>query len=180
MQSLYIDDKRFELFLSSETIAQRINETGKQIAEEYRDLQPVFLCVLNGAFIFAADLLRQVNIQAEVSFIKLSSYNGLQSTGNVKTLIGINGSLQGRHVILVEDIVDTGKTLHDLLPQLAEHNPASVKIACLLSKPTARTHEAPTDYTCFEIPDKFVIGYGLDCDGKGRNLPDIYVLADNQ
>lgn len=178
MQSVYIDDKKFELFLDSAAIAQQISETGKQIAKEYGDKNPVFLCVLNGAYVFAADLLRQVDIPAEVSFIKLSSYAGTRSTGSVKTMLGINGDLHGRHVILVEDIIDTGKTIHDLLPRVMEHRPASVKIACLLSKPAARTHAVDIDYTCFEIPDKFVIGFGLDCDGLGRNLPGIYALAD--
>lgn len=178
MRSVYIEDKRFELFIDSVTIAQRINETGKSIAEEYRTKKPVFLCVLNGAYVFAADLLRQIDIPAEVSFIKLSSYEGTSSTGNVQTLIGLNGELRGRHVVVIEDIIDTGKTIHDLLPRIQEKSPASVKLVSLLSKPEARTHEVTIDYTCFEIPDRFVIGYGLDCNGLGRNLPDIYALAD--
>ncbi len=178
MRSVYIEDKRFELFIDSATIAQRINETGKSIAEEYRTKNPVFLCVLNGAYVFAADLLRQINIPAEVSFVKLSSYEGISSTGNVQTLIGLNGDLKDRHVVVIEDIIDTGKTIQDLLPRIQEKSPASVKLVSLLSKPEARTHEVTIDYTCFEIPDRFVIGYGLDCNGLGRNLPDIYTLTD--
>lgn len=178
MRSINIDDKKFELFIDSAAIAQKINETGKLIAEEYRDKNPVFLCVLNGAYVFAADLLRKTDIPAEVSFIKLSSYNGTHSTGQVQTLIGLNGDLRGRNVVVIEDIIDTGKTIHDLLPLIAAKAPASVKLACLLSKPEARTHEVSIDYTCFEIADKFVIGYGLDYNGLGRNLPDIYTLAE--
>ena len=178
MLSVTIDDKRFELFISSATIAQKISETGKLIAEEYRGKDPVFLCVLNGAYVFAADLLRQVDVPGEVCFIKLSSYDGMRSTGEVQTLIGLNVDLQDRHVVVIEDIIDTGKTIHELLPLIAEKAPATVKLASLLSKPEARTHEVNIDYNCFEIPDKFVIGYGLDCNGLGRNLPDIYSLAE--
>lgn len=179
MHEVTIDDKRFELFIDSANIAQKISETGKLIAEEYRGNNPVFLCVLNGAYVFAADLLRQIDIPAEVSFIKLSSYEGTSSTGNVQTLIGLNGELRNRHVVLIEDIIDTGKTIHDLLPRIKEKSPASVKLVSLLSKPDARTHEVTIDFTCFEIPDKFVIGYGLDYNGWGRTLPDIYTLAED-
>ncbi|MBW7913388.1 MAG: hypoxanthine phosphoribosyltransferase [Taibaiella sp.] len=179
MHQVTIDDKRFELFIDSATIAQKISETGKLIAEEYRGKNPVFLCVLNGAYVFAADLLRQIDITAEVSFIKLRSYAGTTSTGEVKTLIGLNGELKDRHIIVLEDIIDTGKTIHELLPLIKQQSPASVALVCLLSKPEARTHEVTIDYTCFEIPDKFVIGYGLDCNGLGRNLPDIYAQPDD-
>lgn len=178
MQSVVIDNKRFELFISSAAIAQKIRETGKLIAEEYGSKNPVFLCVLNGAYVFAADLLRQVDVPGEVCFIKLSSYEDMRSTGEVQTVIGLNADLQGRHVVVIEDIIDTGKTIYELLPRLTDMEPASVKLACLLSKPEARTHEVNIDYNCFEIPDKFVIGYGLDCNGLGRNLPDIYALAE--
>lgn len=179
MHEVTIDDKRFELFIDAATIAQKVNETGKLITEEYRGKNPVFLCVLNGAYVFAADLLRQIDIPAEVSFIKLSSYEGTNSTGEVKTLIGLNGELRDRHVVVIEDIIDTGKTIHDLLPRIQEKSPASVKLVSLLSKPEARIHEVTIDYTCFEIHDKFVIGYGLDCNGLGRTLPDIYALAED-
>lgn len=179
MHEVTIDDKRFELFIDAATIAQKVNETGKLIAKEYRGKNPVFLCVLNGAYVFAADLLRQIDIPAEVSFVKLSSYEGTGSTGHVQTLIGLNGELKDRHVVVLEDIIDTGRTIHELLPRIKEKSPASVKLVSLLSKPEARTHEVTIDYTCFEIPDRFVIGYGLDCNGMGRNLPGIYVLAED-
>lgn len=178
MNRVSVGDKEFELFIDSGRILQKVKEIAENITKEYRDKNPVFLCVLNGAFMFAADLLRNVNIPVEVSFIKFSSYEGTQSTGNVKSIIGINGNLQGRHIIVVEDIIDTGKTIHDLLPQVHEHAPASVTLASLLSKPSARTHDVVIDYTCFEIPDRFVVGYGLDYNEQGRNLPHIYALAD--
>lgn len=178
MQSVTIDDKRFDLFISNAAIAEKISETGKLIAEEYRDKNPVFLCVLNGAYVFAADLLRQVDVPGEVCFIKLSSYEGMRSTGEVQTLIGLKIDLHSRHVVVIEDIIDTGKTIHELLPLITEKTPASVKLVCLLSKPEARTHEVKIDYNCFEIPDKFVMGYGLDYNGLGRNLPEIYALAE--
>jgi len=178
MNRVRVGDKYFELFIDSEQIQQKVAETAENITKEYRDKNPVFLCVLNGAFMFAADLLRNINIPAEVSFIKFSSYNGTQSTGKVSSLIGINGNLQGRHIVLIEDIIDTGKTIHEILPQVLEHAPASVRLASLLSKPSARTHDVRIDYTCFEIPDKFVVGYGLDYNEQGRNLQHIYALAD--
>lgn len=178
MNSVKVGDKYFELFIDNQQIQQKIAEIAKSIEEEYRHKNPVFLCVLNGAFMFAADLMRIVQIPAEVSFIKLSSYTGMQSTGDVKTLIGLNNSISGRHVILVEDIIDTGKTIHELLPLVQAKEPASVRLASILSKPDARTHDVQIDYTGFEIPDKFVVGYGLDYNQLGRNLPHIYALAE--
>lgn len=178
MNSVKVGDKYFELFIDNQEIQQKIAEIAKSIEEEYRHKKPVFLCVLNGAFMFAADLMRLIQIPAEVSFIKLSSYTGMQSTGDVKTLIGLNNGISGRHVILVEDIIDTGKTIHELLPLVHAKGPASVKLASILSKPDARTHDVQIDFTGFEIPDKFVVGYGLDYNQLGRNLPDIYALAD--
>lgn len=178
MNRVKVADKYFELFIDNQQIQQKIAEIAKTIEEEYRDKNPVFLCVLNGAFMFAADLMRIVQIPSEVSFIKLSSYSGMQSTGDVKTLIGLNNSISDRHVILVEDIIDTGKTIHELLPLLHAKQPASVRLASILSKPDARTHDVHIDYTGFEIADKFVVGYGLDYNQFGRNLPHIYALAE--
>lgn len=179
MNSVQVGDKHFGLLIHNTQIQEKITAIAEEITKEYRDKNPVFLCVLNGAFMFAADLLRHVNIPAEVSFIKLSSYAGTQSTGQVATLLGLNKDIKDRHVILVEDIIDTGKTLHELLPVVAGYQPSSVKLASILSKPDARTHQVHIDYTGFEIPDKFVVGYGLDYNGYGRNLPHIYALAGN-
>lgn len=178
MNIVPVADKHFELFIDNNRIQQQVAIIAEEIAKEYRDKNPVFLCVLNGAFMFAADLFRHMNVHAEVSFIKLSSYSGTQSTGNVKTVIGLNTELKGKHVIVIEDIIDTGKTIHELLPLIESQQPASIKLAAILSKPEARQYDIVIDYTGFEIPDKFVVGYGLDYNGYGRNLPDIYQLAE--
>ena len=139
--------------------------------------KPLFIAILNGAFIFAADLFKQINIEAEISFIKLASYKGIKSTGKVITAIGLDVDLHRRDVIIVEDIVDTGKTLFQFLPQLQHQHPASLKIASLLHKPDALLHPIKIDYLGFTIPNKFVIGYGLDYDGLGRNIKEIYQLV---
>ncbi|MCB0697217.1 MAG: hypoxanthine phosphoribosyltransferase, partial [Chitinophagaceae bacterium] len=148
-----------------------------QIEQDYTNKNPLFICLLNGAFIFSADLFRQINIPAEIAFIRVSSYAGTQSTGNVTIQHNLEAGIEHRHIILVEDIIDTGRTLHELIPHITSAGPASVKLVSLLSKPSARTHHVHIDYTGFEIPDKFVVGYGMDYDEQGRNLPDIYVLT---
>lgn len=165
-------------FLSEGLIAERIAELGAQINAEYADKNPLLIAVLNGSFIFAADLFRQLSIPASISFVKLASYKGTTSTGNVVTAIGLEENLNGRNVIIVEDIIDTGKTLSAFLPEIMQRGPASVKIATFLSKPDARTHPVKPDYCGFEIENKFVVGYGLDHDGQGRNLPALYILED--
>jgi hypoxanthine phosphoribosyltransferase len=164
----------FEPYLSEAAIRLRIAELGKQISTDYLEQPPLFIAVLNGAFIFAADLLRACPIDCEITFIRLSSYEGTRSSGQVKSIVGLKEEIKGRDVIIVEDIVDTGKTMTELLAQLEEKQPASIKIATLLDKKEARTHEVDIHYTGFEIPNKFVVGYGLDYDGLGRNLPEIY------
>lgn len=173
-----IHGKVFELYLHRDKIWKRVEEIGNQLEEDYKGKNPIFIGVLNGAFIFAADIFRVIDIPAEVSFIKLSSYEGTESTGKVLTVIGLSDSIKDRHVVIVEDIIDTGKTLSELLPIINEKQPASVKVASFLSKPDARTHDVPIDYKGFDIPDKFVVGYGLDFDGIGRNLTHIYSLAE--
>lgn len=180
MDMVSVGDKDFHLFIDSNRIQQKVAEIAIEIAKEYRDKNPLFLCVLNGAFIFAADLFRHIDYPAEISFIKLGSYNGMQSTGAVKTLMGLNQDINGRHLVVIEDIIDTGKTMFELLPVLAQQQPATVKLASILCKPEARTHDVCVDYTGFEIPDKFVVGYGLDYNGHGRNLPHIYMLAEQR
>ncbi len=170
-------DKTFEPYISAERIAQRIAELGAQINEDYAGKKLLIIAVLNGSFIFAADLFRALTIEAEISFIKLASYKGTTSTGNVVTAIGMEEKLSDRHVIILEDIIDTGKTLHSFLPDVRERNPASLKIATFLSKPEALQHDVKADYIGFEIPNNFVLGYGLDYDGLGRNLPELYTLV---
>lgn len=176
MSSIQVHDKVFVPFLDAKTIAAKIKWIAGQIDRDYAGKRPLFLAVLNGSFLFAADLFRQLSIDAEISFIKLASYKGTSSTGNVITAIGLEASLAERHVILLEDIIDTGKTLHEFLPTLQQQQPASLKIAALLTKPDALKFPIHPDYLGFEIPDKFVVGYGLDYDGLGRNIPEIYQL----
>ena len=178
MSIIRVHDKQFQPFLKKDKIEARIKELAAQIDKDYEGKKPLFLAVLNGSFIFAADLFRHLKIEAEISFIKLASYKGTTSTGNVVTAIGLEESLHNRHVILTEDIIDTGKTLHAFLPEIMNRQPASLKIASFLSKPDALKHDVHADYLGFEIPNKFVLGYGLDYDGLGRNLPELYELVE--
>lgn len=173
-----IFDKVFVPFISQANIAARVAELAQQINKDYAGKKPLVIGVLNGSFVFAADLFRQLTIEAEISFIKLASYKGTTSTGNVITAIGLDNNLDDRHIIIVEDIIDTGKTLYSFLPEMYSRHIASLKIATLLSKPDALQYDVKADYIAFEIENKFVLGYGLDYDGLGRNLPELYVLKD--
>lgn len=177
MPKIRVHDKEFVPYLSAEEIEVQVQRVADEINKDYKGKRPLFVAILNGAFIFAADLLKKVNVEAEICFIKLASYKGIKSTGKVITAIGLDAELYGRDVIIVEDIVDTGKTLSQFLPQLEHHHPASLKIASLLHKPDACVHPIQIDYLGFTIPDKFVLGYGLDYDGLGRNTKDIYQLV---
>lgn len=168
--------KTFVPFLSEQEIQTQIASIAQQINKDYAGKKPLFLSILNGAFMFSADLFKQINIETEICFIKLASYKGTQSTGHVITSIGLDSNVTERHVIVLEDIIDTGKTLHSFLPQIHSQQPASVKIAALLHKPEATIHDVSVDYCCFKIPNKFVLGYGLDFDGYGRNINEIYQL----
>ena len=176
MAEIVVHDKTFVPFISKEKIMARIEAIAAMINEEYAGKRPLMIGILNGSFIFAADLFRALTIDAEISFIKLASYRGTSSTGNVVTAIGLEEDLHGRHVIIVEDIIDTGKTMSAFLPEIRHRQPLSVKIATFLTKPSALKFDVRADYTAFEIEDKFVVGYGLDYDGFGRNFPDLYVL----
>ncbi len=176
MSTIKVLDKEFEPYLSEQLIQEKITSLAQQLNEEYAGKKPIFLSILNGSFLFTADLFRQINIEAEVCFIKLASYKGTKSSGNVITAIGLDANVNGRDVIILEDIIDTGKTLHHFLPQLASSNPSSIKIAVLLNKTEALAYPVKVDYACFDIPNKFVVGYGLDYDGLGRNTRAIYQL----
>ena len=176
MKEVVVQDKIFIPFISKETIKERIAAIAGQINSEYAGKRPLMLGILNGSFIFAADLFRVLTVDAEISFIKLASYKGTSSTGHVVTAIGMEEDLHGRHIIIVEDIIDTGKTLSSFLPEIHHRNPASVKIATFLSKPEALKYDIKADFNAFNIENKFVVGYGLDYDGLGRNLPDLYIL----
>jgi hypoxanthine phosphoribosyltransferase len=177
MSVIKVHDKSFEIYLSEETIQQRIKELATAINRDYTGRRPLFIAILNGSFMFASDLFKQLDIEAELCFIKLASYKGMKSSGNVVTSIGLEDDLFGKEVIIVEDIVDTGKTLHNFLPKLMHQQPKSLKIATLLHKKEATAYPLSLDYVGFEIPDKFVVGFGLDYDGLGRNLKEIYQLV---
>lgn len=176
MSTIQVLDKTFVPYLEEAVIQTKISELAAQLNKDYAGKRPLFLSILNGSFLFTADLFKQITIEAEVSFIKLASYKGTSSTGNVITAIGLDTKVKDRHIIILEDIIDTGKTLHHYLPQLDSMQPASVKIAVLLDKKEALQYPVNIDYSCFEIPNKFVVGYGLDYDGLGRNSKDIYQL----
>ena len=151
----------------------------QDIKRDYANKNPLFLCVLNGSFIFAADLFRACGLHdAEITFIRFKSYDGMSSTGNVKEIMGLSEDITGRHVLIVEDIIDSGITAAQLRKELAKQNPASVKMVSLLFKPESLTVGNAPEYVGFEIPPKFILGYGLDLDGLARNLPDIYVLKE--
>jgi len=176
-KTIDLHDLTFEPFIESPEIARRVEEMGHQISEKYTGQRPLFLSVLNGAFVFAADLLRACDLECELAFVRLASYEGTGSSGNVKTVLGLDIPIKGRPVIVVEDIVDSGRTLHHFMAYLQKMKPASIALATLLHKPSALKFPVKIDYLGFEIPDKFVVGYGLDYDGLGRNLKDIYQLA---
>ena len=177
MSTLKVHDKEFIPYITSKEIEEQVARVAGEINKDYQGKKPLFIAILNGAFIFAADLFKQINVEAEICFIKLASYKGVKSTGKVITAIGLDAELFNRDVIIVEDIVDTGKTLSQFLPQLEHQHPASLKVASLLHKPSATVHSIKIDYLGFTIPDKFVLGYGLDYDGLGRNIKEIYQLV---
>ena len=178
MSRVRIHDKVFEPFLSKSQISEKIKEISIQLNRDYEGKRPLFIAILNGSFMFAADLFKELRIDAEICFIKLASYKGTKSSGQVITAIGLDIDIFDREVLILEDIVDTGKTLNQFLPQLKHQQPASLKIVALLHKPEAKAYPVEVDYLGFTIPNKFVVGYGLDYNGLGRNIDSIYVLID--
>lgn len=179
MRKVKIADKEFKLFISATEIYRNISRMGREINHDLGDKEVVFIGVLNGSFMFAAELYKHIDFMSKITFLKLASYHGTQSTGTVKRLIGINESLENKVIIILEDIVDTGNTLEDLMHQLAEYNPSSIKVATLLFKKEAYTKSIPIDYIGLEIPNAFIVGFGLDYNGFGRNLEDIYQVVSN-
>lgn len=178
MGRVTIKDKTFETFIPEEEILRRVKAVADRINVDMAGKNPLFLAVLNGAFVFAADLLRMITIPCEISFVKLASYEGTTSTGKVKEVIGINENLAGRTVVIVEDIVDTGLTMKQMVESLGTRQPESVHICTLLLKPDKLKVDLDIEYVAMEVPNEFILGYGLDYDQQGRQLRDIYTLVE--
>ncbi len=177
MQTIRVKDKTFAVSIPEAQILAQVDRVADEINRDYAGREPVFLAVLNGSFIFAADLLRRIALPCEISFVKLASYQGVQSSGEIREMIGLNTDITGRPVIVVEDIVDTGLTMAYMLETLRHHNPASIDVCTLLLKPDKLQVELDVRYCAMHIPNDFIVGYGLDYDGFGRNVRDIYTLV---
>ena len=177
MPNIQIKDKEFALSIPEEEILKAVKEVGLAINRDLEGTNPLFICVLNGAFMFAGDLMKTINIPCEMTFIKLSSYDGLYTSGTVKEIIGLNESVVGRNVVVVEDIVDTGITMERILSSLKAKGASDIHIATFLQKPDALQKDIKIDYVAMKIPNDFIVGYGLDYDGYGRNLKDIYTVV---
>ncbi len=176
MKETVVLDKKFREMIVGDVISKRIDELADAINRDYKDKEVFFLGILNGAFLFAAELFKRIDIKAQISFIKLASYEGTKTSGSVKELIGWNEAINHKNVIIIEDIVDTGNTLERIVDELNIRKVAGFKVATLLFKPASYKKKIPIDYIGFEIPNDFVIGFGLDYDGYGRNLPSVYTL----
>jgi len=176
MEEVKVLDKNFRIYIPNEKLQERITELAARINDDMKGKEVVFFGILNGVFLFAADLFRRIEFPAQISFLKLASYDGMSSTGKIKELIGWNEDVTGKTIIVIEDIIDTGITIERIVGELALRKAKEVKIVTLLLKPDAYTKQIPIDYVGFEIPNDFVVGYGLDYDGYGRNLDSIYTL----
>ena len=176
MNIVQLKDKKFKISISSDKIQGRIEELSKKVEEDMRDKNPLFIVILNGAFLFASDLIKKIKINCEVTFVRVASYDGTESTGKIRNLLGLHENVKDRNVVIIEDIVDRGETMQFLLEEIRKFHPAEVKVATLLFKPQALKYSIDLHYVGFEVPNDFLVGYGLDYDGLGRNLNDIYVL----
>ena len=179
MSRVKIKDKTFETSMTEAEIKQRVKELAQQMSRDLEGKNPLFLAVLNGAFIFAADLMREMTIPCEISFVKLASYQGTTSTGTIHEVIGINEDLTGRTVVILEDIVESGLTIKRMLEQIGTRNPASVQVCTLFFKPERLKEDLKLDYVAFSIPNDFILGYGLDYDQQARYLKDLYTLVND-
>jgi hypoxanthine phosphoribosyltransferase len=177
MSTIRVHDKEFAPSIPAEEIMQQVRRVAEEINKDYEGQQPLFLVVLNGAFVFAADLMREISVPAEVSFVKLASYEGTSSTGTVREVIGLNTDITGRPIIIVEDIVESGITMAHMIETLKKQNPKSIDICTLLVKPEKLEVKLDIRYVAMEIPNDFILGYGLDYDGLGRGLKDIYTIV---
>ena len=178
MPQVRLHDKDFELFIPESEVNAAVDRLAGELRAKYKGMRPLFIGVLNGAFFFAAELVKRLDIECEITFVKVASYHGTRSSGKVSELIGLNERIEGRHVVVLEDIVDTGNTVRYIMDALLEHHPASVSIAALLFKPDAYTQDIPIEHVAVRIPNDFVVGSGLDHDGLGRNLPGIYRIVE--
>lgn len=178
MSDIKLHDKTFETYLPESEIQEAVKRLAEEINKDYQGKKPIILSILNGSFIFTADLVRFFNFPLTVEFVRYSSYEGTSSTGKITKMLGMKSDIKGKDLIIVEDIIDTGFTLHNALKDLHAQEPASIKIASLLVKPKALKHDVPCDYVGFNIPNDFVVGYGLDYDEYGRDLPAIYKLKE--
>lgn len=180
MKQVKVHDKTFELYITNEKLSSVIEEIAKNMNRELAGKNPLFLCILNGSFMFAAELFKRINmVETEISFVKLASYQGDRTTGKVKQLIGLNEEIEGRTVVILEDIVDTGITITNIQEQLDKLNPKEVLVATMLLKPDALQKEVNLNYVGLEIPNDFIVGFGLDYNGYGRNLMDIYTVIND-
>ena len=179
MNRVTIKDKTFEVSIPEAQVKERVRELAQQMSRDLEGKNPLFLGVLNGAFIFAADLMREMTIPCEISFVKLASYQGTTSTGTIREVIGINEDLTGRTVVIVEDIVESGLTIKRMMEQIGTRNPASVQVCTLFFKPEKLKEDLTLDYVAFSIPNDFIVGYGLDYDQQGRQLRDVYSLCED-
>ena len=175
MDVIRLHDLQFRTYIPAETIQQRIRELAAAMNRDLKHEKPLFIGILNGVFMFAAELMQELTIESEITFVQLSSYNGTASTGKIKTVIGLSVELKGRNVIILEDIIDSGKTVCEFLEQLKSHQPETIRIATLLFKPDALEYDLEINYLGFKVPNHFLVGFGLDYDGLGRNLRSIYV-----
>lgn len=178
METIQVKDKKFAVSIPEAEILKQVKRVAGEINRDMEGREPVFLAVLNGSFIFAADLMREVTIPSQITFVKLASYCGVSSTGAVKEMIGLNTDIAGKDVVIVEDIVDSGLTMKCLLETLGKHGPRSISVCTLLVKPEKLQVSLDIRYKCFEIPNDFILGYGLDYDGFGRNTRDIYTVVE--
>ena len=178
MKTIQIKDKKFALSIDAQSIQKEVTRVANEINQDLKNESPIFISVLNGSFMFTSDLMKQINIPSKITFVKLASYEGVSSTGVIKEVVGLSEDIQGKTVVIVEDIVDTGLTMQRLLETLGTRNPKAIHIATLLVKPDKLQVELDIKYCAMSIPNDFIVGYGLDYDGYGRNYPDIYTLAE--
>ena len=178
MKEVRILDRDFELFIDADTIQASIKRIAADINKDLDGKKPIFIAILNGSFMFAGDLMKHIDIPCEITFVRISSYKGTESTKNIEEIIGLNEDIKDRTVVILEDIVDTGNTIDKLLNQFESHKPKEIKVATLLFKPKALVKDVSPDYVALDIPNDFIVGYGLDYDGYGRNLQDIYKIKE--